>query len=275
MPPAHTPRCSVASVFCGVFQQPAYYGLDKLSLNNLIQDATMMKDYLTYTMMQSFGVSSSLCSFVYITVNGEDWGLYLAVEGVEEAFLERNYGADYGELYKPDSMSFGGGRGNGKDFNMDEFDFASAESQPDESFEPPSMPEGGQPQGGDRGGMGSGMGGDQPDRAAPTGEKATATSAQPGEMGEAPTGEPGDMNFNSRSDGEAGEQQETEMPTDDDSAADFPQSRPTGGGGGQMPSGSLDGSTMASTGSETGWIWIAASAAILLLGLAVAFKFRR
>ena len=235
----------------------------------------MMKDYLTYTMMQSFGVSSSLCSFVYITVNGEDWGLYLAVEGVEEAFLERNYGADYGELYKPDSMSFGGGRGNGKDFNMDEFDFASAESQPNASMEPPSMPEGGQPQGGDRGGMGGGMGGDQPDRAAPTGEKATAAVAQPGEMGEAPTGEPGDMNFNSCSDGEAGEQQETEMPTDDDSAADFPQSRPTGGGGGQMPSGSLDGSAAAATGSETGWIWIAASAAILLLGLAVAFKFRR
>ena len=219
----------------------------------------MMKDYLTYTMMQSFGVSSSLCSFVYITVNGEDWGLYLAVEGVEEAFLARNYGADYGELYKPDSMSFGGGRGNGKDFNMDEFDFASAESQPNASMEPPSMPEGGQPQGGDRGGMGGGMGGDQPDRAAPTGEKATAAVAQPGEMGDAPTGRPGDIDFNSRSDGEAGEQQETEMPTDDDSAADFPQSRPTGGGGGQMPGGSFDGSTMASTGSETGWIWIAAS----------------
>ena len=49
LPPAHTPRCSVASVFCGFFQQPAYYGLDKLSLNNLIQDATMMKDYLTYS----------------------------------------------------------------------------------------------------------------------------------------------------------------------------------------------------------------------------------
>ena len=27
----------------------SYYGLDKLSLNNLIQDATMMKDYLTYS----------------------------------------------------------------------------------------------------------------------------------------------------------------------------------------------------------------------------------
>ena len=212
-----------------------------------------------------------LFAALYITVNGEDWGLYLAVEGVEEAFLERNYGADYGELYKPDSMSFGGGRGNGKDFNMDEFDFASAESQPNASMEPPSMPEGGQPQGGDRGGMGGGMGGDQPDRAAPTGEKATAAVAQPGEMGKAPTGEPGDMNFNSRSDGEAGEQQETEVAVGD--AGGFTQGRPSGGG--QMPGGSFDGSTMASTGSETGWIWIAASAAILLLGLAVAFKFRR
>lgn len=98
-----------------------YHGLDKLSLNNLIQDSTMMKDYLTYTMMNEFNVASPLCSFVYITVNGEDWGLYLAVEGVEDSFLERNYGSDYGELYKPDSMSFGGGRGNGKDFKMDDF----------------------------------------------------------------------------------------------------------------------------------------------------------
>lgn len=47
---------------------------------------------------------------------GEDWGLYLAVEGVEESFLLRNYGTDYGELYKPDSMEMGGGRGNGGGF---------------------------------------------------------------------------------------------------------------------------------------------------------------
>lgn len=98
-----------------------YHGLDKLSLNNLIQDSTMMKDYLTYTMMNEFGAAAPLCSFVYITVNGEDWGLYLAVEGVEDSFLKRNYGSNYGELYKPDSMNFGGGRGNGKNFNMDDF----------------------------------------------------------------------------------------------------------------------------------------------------------
>jgi len=98
-----------------------YHGLDKLSLNNLIQDSTMMKDYLTYTMMDAFGAYAPLCSFVYITVNGEDWGLYLAVEGIEDSFLMRNFGSVQGELYKPDSMSFGGGRGNGLNFRMDDF----------------------------------------------------------------------------------------------------------------------------------------------------------
>lgn len=97
-----------------------YHGLDKLSLNNLIQDNTYMKDYFAYILMNKMGVAAPLCSFVQVNVNGEPWGLYLAVEGVEDAFLQRNYGKDHGELYKPDSMSFGGGRGNGRDFDMDE-----------------------------------------------------------------------------------------------------------------------------------------------------------
>ena len=92
-----------------------YYGLDKLSLNNLIQDNTLMKDFLCYQLMGSFGVAAPLCSYVSITVNGEPWGLYLAVEGVEDAFLRRNYGTDAGELYKPDSLSFGGDRGGSFD----------------------------------------------------------------------------------------------------------------------------------------------------------------
>ena len=154
----------------------SYYGLDKLCFNNLIQDYTMMKDYLVYQMMSDFGVASPLCSFVYITVNGEDWGLYLAVEGIEDGFLQRNYGSDAGALYKPDSMSFGGGRGNGKDFRMEEFEFhrsniedaedsdrmpqmreAGEKPQMPERREVPQMPENGM-KGGDT--MGKSMGSD-------------------------------------------------------------------------------------------------------------------
>lgn len=108
----------------------SYHGLDKLSLNNLIQDATMMKDYLAYTLMNRMDVPSPLCSYVQIHVNGQPWGLYLAVEGVEDGFLERN-GMTGGALYKPDSMSFGGGRGNGKDFDMEKF--RSEDSQKEET----------------------------------------------------------------------------------------------------------------------------------------------
>ena len=141
----------------------SYHGLDKLCLNNLIQDSTMMKDYLTYTLMNEFGVDSPLCSYVYITVNGEDWGLYLAVEGVEDSFLQRNYGSDYGELYKPDSSSLSGGRGNDKEFDGNPFEkgenAASSSNQSDiktdttegsdlakapDGSAPPEMPSGNQ-----------------------------------------------------------------------------------------------------------------------------------
>ena len=125
----------------------SYKGLDKLSLNNLIYDATMMKDYLAYTLMEKMDVPSPLCSYAQITVNGEPWGLYLAVEGVEDGFMERN-NMTKGELYKPDSMGFGGGRGNGRDFDFDKFRVqedeetsTNAESSAPEATENPDQKE--------------------------------------------------------------------------------------------------------------------------------------
>lgn len=150
-----------------------YHGLDKISLNNLIQDNTCMKDYVVYQIMNDFGADAPLCSFVYITVNGEDWGLYLAVEAVEESFLERNYGSDYGELYKPDSMDMGGGRGNGREFDQSQITEASEDAaaagensgnapERDSSGIPPEsgsgIPEDGGQHG--RGGGGAGFGSD-------------------------------------------------------------------------------------------------------------------
>ncbi|RKJ44617.1 hypothetical protein D7X98_10785 [bacterium 1XD8-76] len=93
------------------------YGLDKLILNNNFADATNMKEALIYDMFQYMGVDASLCNYAEISVNGEYWGVYLALEAVEESFMLRNYGADYGELYKPDSMNFGAVGGGGADLN--------------------------------------------------------------------------------------------------------------------------------------------------------------
>ena len=88
-----------------------YHGLDKLCLNNLIQDTTMMKDYLAYQLMAEFGAPAPMCSYVYVTVNGEPWGLYLAVEAIEDSFLQRNFGLNHGDLYKPDTIDMGDNAG--------------------------------------------------------------------------------------------------------------------------------------------------------------------
>ena len=96
------------------------FGLDKLILNNNYADATNMKEALIYDMYQYLGADASLYNYAKISVNGEYWGVYLALEAAEDSFMLRNYGAQSGELYKPDSMDMGGGTdfGNGAIENM-------------------------------------------------------------------------------------------------------------------------------------------------------------
>lgn len=82
-----------------------YYGLDKLSLDASFQDNSYLKTYLTFDMMRFLEIPTSLCSYTWVSVNDTDWGLYLAVEEPEEAFLSRNFGKNHGKLYKPDYRS--------------------------------------------------------------------------------------------------------------------------------------------------------------------------
>lgn len=100
------------------------FGLDKLILNNNYADATNMKEALIYDMYQYLGADASLYNYAKISVNGEYWGVYLALEEVEDSFMLRNYGVQSGELYKPDSMNIGGGKDFG-DFNADDMDFGN------------------------------------------------------------------------------------------------------------------------------------------------------
>ena len=95
------------------------FGLDKLILNNNYADATNMKEALVYDMYQYLGADASLYNYASISVNGEYWGVYLALEAVEDSFMLRNYGAESGELYKPEGMNMGGG-GN---FDVSDMDF--------------------------------------------------------------------------------------------------------------------------------------------------------
>lgn len=98
------------------------FGLDKLILNNNYADATNLKEALIYDMYQYLGADASLYNYAKISLNGEYWGVYLALEGVEDSFQLRNYGTESGELYKPESMDMGGGKAQDRPDGMPEGD---------------------------------------------------------------------------------------------------------------------------------------------------------
>lgn len=79
-----------------------YYGLKKLNLNNNYGDASYMREYISYRIMGEMSIPVPATSYTHITINGEEWGLYLAVEPIDEVFLERTFGDSTGDLYKPD-----------------------------------------------------------------------------------------------------------------------------------------------------------------------------
>lgn len=117
-------------------------GLSKIALNNIISDATYMKEYLSYDLLERMGVPTPAFAFTNITVNGEEWGLYFAVEVIEEEFIERNYGSLSGNLYKPEGNEMGN-KEKMEDFTPPTGDQVEAS----EGFTPPNMNNGEVPEG--------------------------------------------------------------------------------------------------------------------------------
>ena len=81
-------------------------GLDEMYLNNTSYDPSYVREYLAYALFSlHYGTAAPLAAFAKVYINGEYYGLYLAVEGVDESFLKREFGDDNGNLYKADKGS--------------------------------------------------------------------------------------------------------------------------------------------------------------------------
>jgi len=64
-------------------------GLKKLTLNNMVQDPSMIHETLAYEAFRAAGVPASRTGYAFLTVNGEDYGLYLNVETLDKVSLPR------------------------------------------------------------------------------------------------------------------------------------------------------------------------------------------
>lgn len=94
----------------------SFDGLDEFVVNNIIQDATYMKEYISYDLLSYIGVPVPAMAYYDVYVNGEEWGVYLALEALEEQFVNRNFDPDNNDqLYKVETVSGGmPGGGNGE-----------------------------------------------------------------------------------------------------------------------------------------------------------------
>jgi hypothetical protein len=66
-----------------------FLGLKKLTLNNMVQDPSMIHEVLAYEAFRSVGVAAPRTGYAYLRVNGQDYGLYLNVETLDEVSLPR------------------------------------------------------------------------------------------------------------------------------------------------------------------------------------------
>lgn len=75
-------------------------GLKRLTLNNMVQDATMMRERLGYEYLRALGLPAPRCNHARVYVNDVYYGLYLNLETLDEVFVKRVYpGAGVGNLF--------------------------------------------------------------------------------------------------------------------------------------------------------------------------------
>ncbi len=78
-----------------------HLGLEKLTVNNLVQDDSCVHETAAYALFRAGGVPAPRTAYADVSLNDEDRGLFLLVESQDNSlFLEDWYGDDEGNLYE-------------------------------------------------------------------------------------------------------------------------------------------------------------------------------
>ena len=76
-----------------------FHGLEKLSLNNSVQDSTYMSEILARELFNAAGVPTPRAAHATVHLNDRRLGLYVLVEGWNKPFLKRHFPDPDGNLY--------------------------------------------------------------------------------------------------------------------------------------------------------------------------------
>ncbi len=81
--------------------------LERMTLNNNLQDDGNTHQCITYKMFRDAGLPAPRCNFAQVSLNGKDLGIYTHVESIKRHFLRRNFDSDEGNLYEAQVADFG------------------------------------------------------------------------------------------------------------------------------------------------------------------------
>ncbi|MDP2310387.1 MAG: CotH kinase family protein [Pseudomonadota bacterium] len=77
-----------------------FLGVERLTLNSMKYDPTMLREAAAYRLYAQMGVPAPRSAYAHLAINGEDYGVYSIVESLDENFLKRVFpGDDDGNLY--------------------------------------------------------------------------------------------------------------------------------------------------------------------------------
>ena len=74
--------------------------MERMTLNNSVQDPSMVNTCLAYQVFAAAGNPAPRCNFANVTVNGMELGLYVHVEELKKPFLARHFDSAEGNLYE-------------------------------------------------------------------------------------------------------------------------------------------------------------------------------
>jgi hypothetical protein len=80
-------------------REQRYAGLKRLTLNNMVGDPSQTREVVAYHLFNAAGLSAPHAAFAQVWINGEDYGLYTALEPMDSEYVERRYEFDEGNLW--------------------------------------------------------------------------------------------------------------------------------------------------------------------------------
>jgi hypothetical protein len=98
--PQQTHKRSYLIKFSHYETDQRFLGMERVALDNGVQFGSLFSEPIVTEILRDLNIPASHCNHAQLFLNGEDHGVYVNVERIDESFLQRCFGSASGALYK-------------------------------------------------------------------------------------------------------------------------------------------------------------------------------